>query len=157
MVKNFGGNKTKAKSRKHFHAARVYSFEDLKKIQGQEYAWVNKNLGDGRYDTICYDKVKRMGILRGSLKKQSSKIDKNSIVLVSLREFQDEKCDILAIFTDDDINKLVYHKEITESFSKDGILANDIQNMDETIQTIEQQNMEESEDDDSLVIDINDI
>lgn len=136
MVKNFGGNKTKGKSRKSFHQVKVYNIEDLKKIDGQEYAFVNNVLGDGRYELICYDKVQRMGIIRGKLKKQSSKIGKNSCVLVSLREFQDEKCDIIAIFNDDDINKLVANNEITESFSKEGSLKTN-SDIDKNILNIE--------------------
>ena len=43
MVKNFGGKKTKGKSRKSFNSIRTYNFEDLKKIEGQEYAFVQKS------------------------------------------------------------------------------------------------------------------
>ena len=37
---------------------------------------------------MCYDKVLRMGIVRGSIK-NSCRIQKNSLVLVSLRDFED--------------------------------------------------------------------
>ena len=123
MVKNFGGNKTKAKSRKNITRKTISNFEELKKIDGQEYAHVNSNYGDGRYDLICYDKVKRLGILRGSLRSKSSKLKKGNLVLVCKRSFQDDKCDIVECYTDDHVTKLVNHGEIVESFAKDGIIT----------------------------------
>ena len=44
MVKNRGGNKTKGKARKH-NRPRTLNIDDLKKINGQEYAHVTEKYG----------------------------------------------------------------------------------------------------------------
>lgn len=163
MVKNkFGGNKTKGKSRKSMNSTKTYNFEDLKKIDGQEYAFITKVLGDHRYEVMCYDKVKRMAVLCGRLKKKSSGINKNSCVLVSKREWQDDKCDVIAIFSEDDINKLVNNYEITSSFSKEGtiVIENDINDQINQIENdINDINNEDDkeDDDDSIEINIDDL
>lgn len=124
MVKNKGGKKTKGKSRKTFRMKEL-GVKDLKKIDNQEYAHVISVLGDGRYDLICYDKKKRLGILRGSLRR-TSRINKSDFVLVSIREFQDNKCDIVGCYSQVDVDKLIKEKEVYYSFVKSGEL---IQNL----------------------------
>ena len=64
---------------------------------------VSQKYGDGRY-SIEVNKV-RMGIVAGN--KKSSRIDKGALVLVSLREYQDNKCDIIYHYTAEDIDKLI--------------------------------------------------
>jgi translation initiation factor 1A len=123
MVKNKGGNKTKGKSRKSFRIKEL-GLKDLKKDEGQEYAFVRSVYGDGRYELMCYDKKKRLGILRGSLKRKT-RISKSDLVLVSLRNFQDDKCDIVAVYTQLDKDKLVKGKAIYYSFSNSGELIPD--------------------------------
>ena len=124
MVKNRGGNKTKGKSRKMFRAKEL-SLKDLKKVDNQEYAFVISVLGDGRYELMCYDKIKRLGILRGKLRR-TSRINKSDLVLVSLRGFQDNKCDILAIYNDVDKEKLTKAKEVYYSFIRTGELIENL-------------------------------
>ena len=126
MVKNRGGNKTKGKARKSFYVKEM-SLKDLKKVDDQEYAFINDVYGDGRYGLTCYDKVKRMGIMRGALRRKT-RAKKSDIVLVSLRDFQDEKCDIIAHYKPEDIDKLVKAKEISYSFVRTGELKNNIHN-----------------------------
>uniref|UniRef100_A0A6C0B466 S1-like domain-containing protein n=1 Tax=viral metagenome TaxID=1070528 RepID=A0A6C0B466_9ZZZZ len=124
MVKNRGGKKTKGKSRKTFRMKEL-GIQDLKKIDNQEYAHVLSVFGDGRYDLICYDKKKRLGILRGRVKR-TARINKGDLVLVSIREFQDNKCDILAGYSQTEADKLIKEKEVFYSFVKSGEL---IQNL----------------------------
>ena len=125
MVFNSGGKKTKGKARKNVRRPRVFNSEELKKISGQEYAFVTKKLGDNRFSLICYDKVSRMGILRGSLKR-SSRLDINNMVLVSIRDFQDDKCDIIAIYTDEEVDKLVSFNEVLPSFAREGKICSSV-------------------------------
>lgn len=122
MRNKTGGNKAKKKGRKNFRR-KTYSLDDLIAIKGQEYGYVKEVCGDGRYKLICYDKVERLGITRGKIKK-SSRIVLGSLVLVSLRDFEDAKCDILYQYTDDDIDKLLGSRRniIDESFVKEGTL-----------------------------------
>lgn len=121
MVKNSnGGNKTKSKARKNF-TLKTITRDELIKIDGQEYAYVQKKLGDGRYELICYDKTTRLGISRGTVKKKS-RVEVGNVVLVSLRDFQDNKCDILHVFTQEECDLLISHNDITASFLKEGNL-----------------------------------
>tara|TARA_B110000977_G_scaffold12429_1_gene15847 strand:- start:3111 stop:3584 length:474 start_codon:yes stop_codon:yes gene_type:complete len=124
MVKNKGGKKTKGKSRKTFRMKEL-SIKDLKKVDGQEYAHVLSVFGDGRFELMCYDKKKRLGILRGSLRR-TSRINKGALVLISIREFQDNKCDIIACYSQTDSDKLIKEREVFYSFVKSGEL---IQNL----------------------------
>ena len=89
--------------------------DDLKKIEGQEYALVEKVYGQGRYLLKCYDKINRLGIRRGKIKK-FAKIEMGNLVLVSLRDYQNDKCDILHTYTDEDTNKLVDKHFIKREF-----------------------------------------
>ena len=125
MVKNKGGNKTKGKSRKVFRQKEL-GIKDLKKIDNQEYGFVISVFGDGRYELMCYDKKKRLGILRGRLRR-TVRIQKNDLVLVSLRGFQDDKCDIIANYSQGDIDKLIKEKEIYTAFAKSGSLLNNME------------------------------
>tara|TARA_B110000208_G_C11790626_1_gene437355 strand:+ start:2929 stop:3405 length:477 start_codon:yes stop_codon:yes gene_type:complete len=124
MVKNKGGNKTKGKSRKTYRIKEL-GLKDLQKIDNQEYAFVIEVLGDGRCQLMCYDKIKRLGILRGKLRR-TTRINKSDLVLVSLRGFQDNKCDILAIYNDLDKEKLIKAKELYYSFTRTGELIEDL-------------------------------
>ena len=122
MVKNSrGGNKAKNKARKNCRPIRSKKLDELLKSMDQEYAYVNKKYGDGRYDLMCYDKVKRMGIMRGRLKRRY-RLDQGQLVLVGLRDFQDNKCDIIEVYSPEDIQKLIKSHEVTLSFTKEGKL-----------------------------------
>lgn len=113
-MRNKGGNRTKKKGKKNFRK-KTYSLDDLKKIEGQEYALVEKVYGQGRYLLKCYDKINRLGIRRGKIKK-FAKIAMGNLVLVSLRDYQNDKCDILHTYTDEDTNKLVDKHFIKREF-----------------------------------------
>ena len=122
MVKNTGGNRTKGKARKHASGRkRTLNIDDLKKIDGQEYAHVTKKYGGGRYELMCYDKIKRMGIMCGRLKRYA-RLEQGGFVLVSLRGFQEDKCDIIEVYKPEDIDRLISVGEVTEFFVKEGKL-----------------------------------
>lgn len=127
---NYGGNKKRRGAKRH-SKMKTYSLDDLipSKDDNQVYAYVSQKYGDGRYSIMCYDKVTRMGIVAGKLKK-SSRIDKGALVLVSLREYQDDKCDIIYHYTAEDIDKLTKSNNINQGFVRSGTLsANDEENI----------------------------
>jgi len=132
MVKNHGGNKTKGRARKNTRRPRTMNVDDLRKIHGQEYAHATEKLGDGRFRLICYDKVPRLGILRGTLKR-FARCDRGSFVLVSIRDFEDSKCDILHIYSEDDIGKLINSGDVNSSFVKEGKLKESAKDEDDLI------------------------
>lgn len=123
MVLNKGGNKTKRKGRKNFRV-KTFSLDDLKPSlsDNQAYGFINEKYGDGRFKVICYDKVERLGIIRGAIK-QKSRVNKGHLVLLSLRPYEDSKCDILYHYTEDDIHKLTKANLIEKSFVRTGKLS----------------------------------
>lgn len=99
------------------------------KEDGQEYAQVLKMLGNGRLEAMvrpslrpnfspatdskkiltsdpqCFDGVKRLGLIRGKLRKKIW-INNGDIILVSLREYQDEKGDVILKYSADEARSL---------------------------------------------------
>lgn len=81
----------------------------------QAYARVDNKFGDGRFDLFCFDiKRNRMGTIRGSIKKFTW-INRDDIVLISLREFDNNRCDIIHKYNSDEIIKLQNFNEIPNS------------------------------------------
>ena len=66
----------------------------LIKEEGQEYGQILRLLGNGRVECNCFDGVKRMCTIRGKLRNRVW-INPGDIILVSLREFGDEKADVM--------------------------------------------------------------
>ncbi len=60
------------------------------------------------------DGKKRLGRIRGNMKKKRIFINKDDYVLVGLRDFQDEKADVLDKYTEQEIKKLIKAGEICE-------------------------------------------
>jgi len=76
------------------------------KEEMQEYAKVIKILGDCRVDLECNDGKKRIGHIAGRLRKRVW-IRNNDLVLISLRDYQPEKCDVIHKYSESDKNYLV--------------------------------------------------
>jgi len=123
MVLNKGGNKAKKGARKNVRR-KTYSLNDLKPSieDNQQYGYVTEKYGDGRFQVMCYDKVSRMGIVRGTIKKKTRLVS-GGFVLLSMRDFEDSKCDIIYVYTEDDIDKLIKSNSVEESFAKEGKLS----------------------------------
>ena len=94
MVKgSFGKN-----ARKRAAAATERSKRELPFRQdGQEYALASKMLGNSRVEVTCADGVTRLCKIRGSMTKRAW-ISVGDLLLVGLRDFQDEKCDSIALY-----------------------------------------------------------
>jgi translation initiation factor 1A len=79
------------------------------KEQGQDYGVITKKFGNGRYEVVINKgETKILGILRGSMTKQKRKhwVDIDSVVLVSLRDYQDNKVDIFHVYDKDEVRTL---------------------------------------------------
>ena len=119
MGKNHkGGSKHKKYARNRDESGKN-DLKNLLKESGQEYAFVEKTLGSCRFNLLCWDKNKRLGLVRGKMRKRVW-INRGEMVLVGLRDFQDDKCDIIQKYTPDQVNKLIKKKEFNEHFAKDG-------------------------------------
>ena len=77
----------------------------------QEYALVTRLLGNGRCECNCFDGKTRLGHIRGSMRKKVW-INKDDIILVSLREFQDDKCDIILKYSLDEARALIKNGQL---------------------------------------------
>jgi len=110
MPKNkLGGNKAK----------RAKGTEKVKKElefkeDGQEYGQVQRMLGNGRCEVQCFDNVKRLCHIRGKMRKKVW-VNQGDIVLVSLRDFQDEKGDIITKYTAEEARNLKTYGELPDN------------------------------------------
>ena len=116
MVKNLGGNKAKGQARKF-----VNNKQDNKKLRESEdddyeiYAQVEKVLGNGMYNVICIDNIKRLCHSSGKFKGRNKKdnfVNLGTWLLIGLREYESsnnkkiQNCDLLEVYTDFEKEKL---------------------------------------------------
>jgi len=116
MVRN------KGKGGKNFKKAKNYETVDKRQIiyktEGQEYALITKMLGNGRCECKCYDGRTRLGHIRGKMHKRVW-ICMGDTVLVSLRDYQDDKADIIHKYTSEETKTLISYNEITGNIKMD--------------------------------------
>ena len=98
---------------------KIRQLPELIKEEGQEYAKVTTLLGNRRVTLDCMDGKKRLGRIRGNMKKKRIFINKDDYVLVGLRDFQDEKADVLDKYTEQEIKKLIKAGEICEGINNE--------------------------------------
>ncbi|KAI9498393.1 hypothetical protein BDB00DRAFT_755126, partial [Zychaea mexicana] len=84
------------------------------KEEGQEYAQVTKMLGNGRLEAQCFDGVKRLAHIRGALRKKVW-INQGDIILLSLREYQDDKADVIQRYNPEEARQLKQYGELPDS------------------------------------------
>ncbi|KAI0395595.1 hypothetical protein F5Y17DRAFT_189031 [Xylariaceae sp. FL0594] len=84
------------------------------KEEGQEYAQVVKMLGSGRLSCSCFDGQTRLAHIRGKLRKKVW-INNGDIILLSLRDYQDDKGDVLIKYTADEARSLKQYGELPET------------------------------------------
>lgn len=84
------------------------------KEEGQEYAQVVKMLGNGRLEALCFDGEKRLAHIRGKLRKKVW-INQGDIILLSLRDYQDEKGDVILKYNADEARSLKAYGELPET------------------------------------------
>ncbi|CCA70955.1 probable eukaryotic translation initiation factor 1a [Serendipita indica DSM 11827] len=82
------------------------------KEDGQEYAQVTKMLGNGRLEAQCFDGEKRLAHIRGKMRKKVW-INQGDIILLSLRDFQDDKADVIVKYTADEARNLKVRRAST--------------------------------------------
>jgi len=71
----------------------------------QAYARVTKMLGNGRLLAQCSDGLERLCKIRGKMHKREW-IQTGDFVLVALRNFQDEKADVIFKYRDAEVHQL---------------------------------------------------
>ena len=66
---------------------------------------------------LCDDGTERMGVLRGSMRKRVW-VRRGDIVLVTLREYEDAKADIVHKYNETEVSRLASMKEIPDTIMK---------------------------------------
>merc|ERR1711935_620592 len=111
MVKSKGkGGKNRRRGKADGDNKRELIFKE----DGQEYAQVTRMLGNGRLEAFCFDGVNRLCHIRGKLRKRVW-IGVGDIVLLGLREFQDQKADIILKYDGDEARSLKTYGELPDS------------------------------------------
>lgn len=87
--------------------------------EGTYFGVVKDMLGNGRVRVFCEDGSMKVGRIRGSMRKSRGKtiIDKNDLVIIASREFED-KLDILHKYTADEVAQILRDYEIPEKIYK---------------------------------------
>jgi translation initiation factor 1A len=132
MVLNKGGNKAKKKASKDVKQVVSIPLTELVRRQGEEYCLVLKKLGDGRYTVRCTDGRERLAIAGGNIRKRS-RIEAGDVLLVSLRDYQPEKCDISFVYTAEQLKQLTKANEIPLCFISEGVMKKN-ETSDETFE-----------------------
>lgn len=111
MPKNKGkGGKNRRRGKNEGEEKRELVFKE----HGQEYAQVLRMLGNGRLEAQCVDGVKRLCHIRGKMRKKVW-VNTGDIILLGLREYQDEKADVIQKFMADEARSLKAYGELPES------------------------------------------
>uniref|UniRef100_A0A1I7XAE6 Eukaryotic translation initiation factor 4C n=1 Tax=Heterorhabditis bacteriophora TaxID=37862 RepID=A0A1I7XAE6_HETBA len=103
-----GKNRRRGKNENDFMKREL----DTKDI-GQEYGQVAKMLGNGRVLAFCFDGKQRVCHIRGKLRKKVW-INTGDIILVGLRDYQDDKGDVILKYTPDEARRLKEKNELPE-------------------------------------------
>jgi len=111
MPKNKGkGGKNRRRGKNDNDSKRELVYKE----DGQEYAQVTKMLGNGRLEAYCFDGVSRLCHIRGKLRKRVW-IQQGDIVLIGLREFQDQKADVILKYDNEEARSLKAYGELPEN------------------------------------------
>lgn len=111
MPKNKGkGGKNRRRGKNESDEKRELIFKE----DGQEYAQVLRMLGNGRLEAYCMDGVKRLCHIRGKMRKKVW-VNTGDIVLVGLREYQDEKADVILKYMADEARSLKAYGELPDN------------------------------------------
>jgi translation initiation factor 1A len=115
------------------------------KEEGQEYAQIISCKGGCRFDVRCCDGTDRLATLCGGMRKRRF-VNMKDIVLVSLRDFQDSKCDIIDVYDENQSRKLKDIGQIPEEFKIEE--DNEYLNLDDEIDFVNDMPTEYSDESD---------
>ncbi|KAK9812269.1 hypothetical protein WJX73_009110 [Symbiochloris irregularis] len=111
MPKNKGkGGKNRRRGKNESEEKRELIFKE----DGQEYAQVLRMLGNGRLEATCIDGLKRLCHIRGKMRKKVW-VNTGDIILVGLRDYQDEKADVILKYMADEARSLKAYGELPEN------------------------------------------
>lgn len=109
MTKNKGGKNHKRSKNDTESDKRELVFKEA----GQDYALVQKMVGNGWLEVMCTDGKQRAAHIRGAFRKKVW-IGVGDVLLLGLRDYQDSKCDVILKYTPDEARLLKSYGEIPE-------------------------------------------
>lgn len=129
MPRNKLGGKGAKKSKNYVPASRKLMFKDE---ECQEYAKVISIQGGCFMKCICEDSKTRLCHIRGKMRKRVW-VTTGDIVIISLRDFQDDKADIIHKYNANEVRKLKNFGKINfiHSYGNDDIVNNSMSSSDE--------------------------
>lgn len=114
MTKNTIGGKGHKKAKKHVIDIKNIPIKD--ENEETDYGIITNVLGNGRMNVLCLgDRRERLGHIRGTLYKKMW-ICKDDVVLVSIRGFQNDRCDIIFKYSQDEIKTLIKTGQIDKNY-----------------------------------------
>ena len=118
MPYNKGGKKNKRRKKKT--AATDESTRYLPTAEkGLMYALAVKMLGNRRLTVKCADGTERLAIIPGKFKGRRHWISVGMLLLISIRDYQENKVDVIHIYSDQDAKRLRRKGELDELLSDD--------------------------------------
>ena len=110
-----GGNKRRKGKKNSTYS--INQKDLIKKDDDQMYARVVALLGNGRLNALCDDGETRLCKIRGKMMKKDF-IKTDGIILVSRRDYEDKKADVIHKYNDDEVRMLTSEN----NFKKDILL-----------------------------------
>lgn len=103
------------KQKKHFQNSNNNNYDI--NLDYEEYAYVLKLLGNCRVTLITNSGEECIGVIRGTLRKFTRRvlIEKGDIVIVSKRDYQNNKVDIVHKFNREQITFLINEKKLSNT------------------------------------------
>ena len=95
----------KDKRVKNNHAGQNSTRELILADKDQTYGNVSKSLGNRWFDVECQDSILRKCQVRGSMRNRKF-VNIGDVVIFSLRDFQDNKADIVHVYNGDEVRTL---------------------------------------------------
>jgi len=133
-----------------------------RKDDEQEYGQAMKMFGNGRVEVYCFDGKTRMCHIRGKMAKRVW-INQGDIVLIGLRDFQDEKADIIGKYSLDEVRQLKKLGDLPEDINtsdrgqSDGDLCWNAENKVRFEQSAPQRSLDDDELEESHSLEMPDI
>lgn len=97
--------------RKGASSSRATAAELIFREAGQEYAQATRMLGGNHVEVACMDGITRLAHIRGKMQKKSW-VAAGDIVLVALRDYEVDKCDIVHKYATDEARELKARGEL---------------------------------------------
>lgn len=114
-------NKGKKKGKNSSNTVKVHGKRILEyKGPMEEYCKVSRALGDKRVMVVTVDGKEVIAHIPGKFKKKVW-VGVNSVIIASRREFQNDKMDIIHVYENDEVKKLVKAGELPDSFLQSGV------------------------------------